>query len=75
MTHDYALADDDGPLVHSLSYGFQGNVSTLGAAVGCTPAQIAAIDNDFAKIAAAGVTVLAACGDAGARDRQLHDEL
>ena len=59
------LGDDDGPLVHSVSYGYQGNFSTEGAGIGCTPAQRTDLDSDFAKIAAAGITVVVASGDAG----------
>ena len=54
------LGEQDGPLVHSVSYGIQGNVSHI-----CAPELVASIDNDFAKLAAAGVTIIFASGDSG----------
>jgi len=53
------LATSDGPLVHSVSYGFQGDLST----VGCTQADD--IEADFVKIATMGVSILVASGDSG----------
>lgn len=55
------LATEDAPLVHSVSYGVQANLTELGCAGGA----IASIDGDFAKLAARGVTVVFASGDAG----------
>eukprot|EP01051_Picozoa_sp_SAG22_P027882 SAG22_NODE_9561_length_583_cov_0.859504_1_plen_78_part_10 len=63
----HVLADDDAPLVQSVSWGFQhgnGNVGQLGDA-SCTPGMIENIDADFAKMAAKGISVLFASGDAG----------
>ena len=48
------LATDDVPLVHSVSYGWQGNLSQ----VQCTPDKTTAIDADYAKLAARGITII-----------------
>jgi len=55
------LADDNAPLVHSVSYGYQGNLHDLG----CTPMQVDDIDTNFAKLAAKGISILFASGDSG----------
>eukprot|EP00944_MAST-04C_sp_MAST-4C-sp1_P012949 g12949.t1 len=55
------LANDDVPLVTSVSYGWQGNLSQIG----CHQADITDIDNDFAKLAAKGITIIFASGDNG----------
>ena len=55
------LATDDVPLVHSVSYGWQGNLSQ----VQCTPDKTTAIDADYAKLAARGITIIFASGDSG----------
>lgn len=55
------LSTDDAPLVHSVSYGFQGPVSKLG----CKTAQVTDIDTNFAKLAAKGITIIFASGDSG----------
>jgi tripeptidyl-peptidase-1 len=55
------LATKDGPLVHSVSYGYQGNLTELG----CGDASVATIDANFAKIAARGITLVFASGDSG----------
>lgn len=49
------------PLVHSISYGFQGNLSKIH----CQPADAAAVDSNLAKLAAKGITVVVSSGDAG----------
>ena len=59
------LADDGGPNVHSVSYGFQGNLTTSASELGCTAGEIEDIDNAFSKIAAKGVSILFASGDSG----------
>ena len=62
------LATKDGPLVHSVSYGVQGNLTQLG----CGDAIVATIDANFAKLAAKGITIIVASGDSGsgyARER------
>ena len=43
------LEDPACPLVHSISYGWQGDLSELG---GCGTAVVGSIDADFAKLAA-----------------------
>ena len=49
------------PLVTSVSYGWQSDLS----AMGCVETDIAAVENDFIKIAARGLTVVVASGDWG----------
>ena len=55
------LASDDVPLVTSVSYGWQGSLSQIG----CQEADVTAVDNDFAKLAAKGITIIFASGDSG----------
>ena len=55
------LATDDVPLVHSVSYGWQGNLSQIG----CADEQVASIDADYATLAAKGITIVFASGDSG----------
>merc|ERR1712080_670426 len=55
------LDDENPPWVHSVSYGFQGNISTLG----CSDAQVDNVDTNFAKLAARGVTIIISSGDSG----------
>ena len=59
------LADEDGPLVHSVSYGFQGNMTTSGPMLGCKPGELEDVDNAFAKVAAKGISIIFASGDSG----------
>merc|ERR1711871_181286 len=56
-------SQDDAPLVHSISYGFQGDLSKW---LHCQDSDVAAVDANFAKIAAKGITVLVSSGDNGA---------
>jgi hypothetical protein len=51
----------DVPLVHSVSYGWQGNLSQ----VGCKPADLAVVDANFAKLAAKGISLMISSGDSG----------
>ena len=55
------LADDDIPLVHSVSYGWQGELSQIG----CTADHVDAVDSDFAMLAAKGISIIFASGDTG----------
>ena len=56
------LADDAStPLVNSASYGWQGNLTSIG----CPLSAQTAIDDDFAKLAAKGITLIIASGDYG----------
>ena len=55
------LATKDAPLVHSVSYGIQGNLTEHG----CGDATVGVIDANFAKLAARGITLIFASGDAG----------
>jgi subtilase family serine protease len=63
----HVLADDDAPRVQSVSYGFQHGDEDAGSATdrSCTPGMIQSVDADLAKMAAKGVSVLFASGDAG----------
>jgi tripeptidyl-peptidase-1 len=55
------LSTDDAPLVHSVSYGWQGNISELG----CKAADVADVNVNFAKLAAKGISLIIASGDSG----------
>ena len=58
----HLLADDEStPLVNSVSYGWQGNLTLIG----CPPESRMAIDDDFAMLAAKGITLIFASGDYG----------
>jgi len=62
LTWSYSvLTTKDGPLVHSVSYGNQGNLTQLG----CGDASVATIEANFAKVAARGITLIFASGDSG----------
>lgn len=54
------VTTDNIPLVHSISFAWQKNVSEL-----CSEDVLGAIDANLAKLAAKGITVLAASGDNG----------
>ena len=58
---DAMLIRTDVPIVHSISYGWQGNLSKLN----CHPADIEAVDANWAKLAARGFTILISSGDSG----------
>jgi hypothetical protein len=45
------LSDDDAPAVHSISYGWQGDLSQLH----CNDDKVKIVDDNFAKLAANGV--------------------
>ena len=53
-------ATDDLPLVHAITFAWQHNLSDF-----CVDSTLDAIDANLAKLAAKGITVLAAAGDAG----------
>merc|ERR1719272_1500118 len=55
------LAATDIPWVHSVSYGWQGNLTQIG----CQPDEVTDIDANYAKLAARGVTIIFASGDSG----------
>jgi len=55
------LLTSNNVLVHSVSYGWQGNLSTIG----CTDSQVDTIDAEFQKLAAKGLTIIFASGDSG----------
>ena len=55
------LATQDAPLVHSVSYGWQGNLT----GIGCKDANIQTVDDNFAKLAARGITIIVSSGDDG----------
>lgn len=59
------------PLVHSVSYGYQGNLSHLG----CNDAHVSGLETNFAKLAVRGITVIFSSGDSGSGYRsQCNDE-
>ena len=49
------------PFVHSVSYGFQGNLSQIQI----NPEDVAAVDANFAKLAAKGISIMISSGDSG----------
>jgi len=55
------LSTQDIPVVHSISYGYQGEPSDLG----CTAAQVTDIEQSFSKLAARGISIIFASGDSG----------
>eukprot|EP00038_Savillea_parva_P005936 m.160757 g.160757 ORF g.160757 m.160757 type:complete len:679 (+) comp11989_c0_seq1:185-2221(+) len=55
------LSDEETPKVHSVSYGWQGNLTQIG----CQETEVTAIDADYKKLAAAGVSIIFASGDSG----------
>ena len=59
---DTAIADPDRPLVFSVSYGVQGNVSLHR---GCGGTITADLDTQFMKLAALGVSIMFSSGDDG----------
>ena len=63
--HDWSsnlASQSDAPLVHSVSYGFQGNLSEW---LHCQDEEMAAVDTNLAKIAAKGISILVSSGDKG----------
>jgi hypothetical protein len=56
------LTHPNPPLVHSISYGSQTSLNRAGCS---SRAAVDDIDNDFAKLAAVGITVIFASGDSG----------
>lgn len=56
------LSEAHPPLVHSVSYGWQGPLGALR----CANGQPEAIDDNLAKLAARGITVVVSSGDEGA---------
>lgn len=65
--HNYsrALLKPGGPLVNSISYGWQGDLKQ----VGCHEEDQKAVDVNWAKLAAAGITVFISSGDSGSACR------
>ncbi len=55
------LSDEQPSLVHSVSYGWQGNLTQ----VQCTDDKVNVVDANFVKIGATGVTIVFASGDSG----------
>merc|ERR1712183_1109122 len=55
------LDEDNAPLVHSVSYGYQGDLSGMG----CKSAHVQDVDTNFQKLAAKGITIIFASGDSG----------
>ena len=64
--HNYTatlLASSSPPLVNSISYGYQGNLTDLG----CGNGAVDVIDLNWAKLAARGISVMISSGDAGSQ--------
>merc|ERR1711998_189864 len=55
------LTTADAPTVHSVSYGWQGDLKQLQ----CTDSKVTVVDGNFAKLAAKGVSIIFASGDSG----------
>lgn len=55
------VAGDDIPFVHSISYGWQGDLTQIG----CLSSEVTSVDNDFTKLAARGISIIFASGDSG----------
>ena len=55
------LETKEAPLVHSVSYGWQGEL----AQIQCSEAKYKVVDANFAKLAAMGITIIFASGDSG----------
>jgi len=55
------LNDPAPPNVHSISYGWQGDLAQLQ----CTPDKVQDIDVDYQKLAARGISIIFASGDSG----------
>ena len=51
----------DVPLVHSVSYGWQGNLSQIQV----KPADVETVDSNLQKMAAMGLSVMISSGDSG----------
>ena len=65
------LAATAPPLVSSVSYGYQGDL----AQSGCTTAESQGVEDDLAKAAARGLTILFASGDSGNGEQDGTDRL
>ena len=55
------ISTQNPPNVFSVSYGWQGALSSLG----CSSAQVASIDEDFKTITGSGISIIFASGDSG----------
>ena len=61
-TSTLLAAGNDAPLVTSVSYGYQGNLTT---GIGCKPNERLGVEADLVKLAARGLTIIFASGDSG----------
>jgi subtilase family serine protease len=57
----HMLNIDAPPLVNSISYGWQGDLTS----VGCTNETVLAVDTNLAKLAAKGISIMISSGDSG----------
>ena len=55
------LDTEDAPNVFSISYGWQGNLSEIG----CQDNEVQAVDVNFQKLAARGISMIISSGDDG----------
>lgn len=65
------LDTTDAPNVFSISYGWQGKLSELG----CQQQEIDAVDVNFQKLAARGISIIIASGDTGAAYKPFERKL
>jgi len=70
--HQYTakLLDSPDVLTNSISYGFQGSLDQLG----CTSADVKTVDNNLAKLAAKGISVIISSGDSGSGYTSNNDD-
>ena len=61
LNYTSTLLEPDGPLVNSISYGWQGDL----AQVGCKAEMVGKVDANWAKLAAAGISMFISSGDSG----------
>jgi tripeptidyl-peptidase-1 len=67
---DTLLTGTDTPIVNSISYGWQGNLSQLH----CKPEDIDTVDTNWAKLAARGFSMMISSGDSGSGYAKLSCE-
>jgi len=65
------LATDDAPNVFSISYGWQGSLSSIG----CAQSDVEVTDENFKKLAARGISLLISSGDSGSQYTRNEDRL
>ena len=61
--YTHTLLRPGGPVVNSISYGWQGSLTK----VGCKTSEVGVVDVNWAKLAAAGISVFISSGDSGSQ--------